>query len=176
LPTQSAGNRIILRWRQISEKKELLSPQWELQPKHLTSSRPPLISHYPLPLSIFSVKISDLRSLKRVTRSIFKISSHFKGASYNIEFDFFIHLEKKIVKETAHVQKVPIYNYRLLNKFPSRDTILLNAEKVQYNKNANANAYCKTKSYTVLYIRKIILYTSKIRNMVRLGRHFPNLS
>jgi hypothetical protein len=53
LPTQSAvvsgkGNRIIPRWRQISEKKERLSPQWELKPKHSTSCRPPLflITHY----------------------------------------------------------------------------------------------------------------------------------
>jgi hypothetical protein len=43
LPTQSAGvsgkgNRIIPRWRQISEKKERLKPQWELKPKQLTSS------------------------------------------------------------------------------------------------------------------------------------------
>jgi hypothetical protein len=46
-------------------------------------------------------------------------------------------IEKKL---SAHVLKVPIYNYRLLQKYSYRDTILLNAEKVLYKKNANANA------------------------------------
>jgi hypothetical protein len=53
LPIQSAGvsrsgNRIIPRWRPNLNKKEHQSPQWELKPKHLTSSRPPLvlITHY----------------------------------------------------------------------------------------------------------------------------------
>jgi hypothetical protein len=49
LPTQSAevsgkGNRIIPRWRQISEKKECQSPQWELKPKHLNLHDPPYFS------------------------------------------------------------------------------------------------------------------------------------
>ncbi len=44
-----------------------------------------------LPVSIFIVKIANLGSLKRVTVSIFKIStvSNFKWSSYNFEFDFF---------------------------------------------------------------------------------------
>jgi hypothetical protein len=63
LPIQSAkvsekGNRIIPRWQQISEKKECLSPQWELKPKHLTSSRPPLFLITPLPLKVIDVLFS----------------------------------------------------------------------------------------------------------------------
>ncbi len=49
-----------------------------------------LQNHRRLPVSIFSVKIAAAGSLKRVTRMIFKISSDFKGARYNFEFDFHI--------------------------------------------------------------------------------------
>jgi hypothetical protein len=56
LPTQSAGvsgkgNIIIPRWRQISDKKGRVSPQWELKQTQAFDIFPaPLISHYPLAL------------------------------------------------------------------------------------------------------------------------------
>ncbi len=56
-----------------------------------------LQNHRRLPVSIFSVKIAALGSLKRVTGRIFKIVSNFKGASLNFEFDFFIQVRNKIV-------------------------------------------------------------------------------
>jgi hypothetical protein len=49
-----------------------------------------LQNYWRLPVSIFSVKIAALRSLKRVTGMIFKISMQFKRASKNFEFDLFI--------------------------------------------------------------------------------------
>jgi hypothetical protein len=53
MPIQSAvvsgkGNRIISRWRPNKNKNKRRSPQWEIKPKHMTSSRPPLVlvTHY----------------------------------------------------------------------------------------------------------------------------------
>ena len=53
MPIQSAvvsgkGNRIITRWQPNKNKNERRSPQWEIKPKHMTSSRPPLVlvTHY----------------------------------------------------------------------------------------------------------------------------------
>jgi hypothetical protein len=53
MPIQSAvvsgkGKRIITRWQPNKNKNERRSPQWEIKPKHMTSSRPPLVlvTHY----------------------------------------------------------------------------------------------------------------------------------
>ncbi len=54
-----------------------------------------LQNHRWLPVSIFSVKIAALWSLKRVTGRIFKISKSFQRSKLNFEFFFFIQVINK---------------------------------------------------------------------------------
>ncbi len=62
-----------------------------------------LQNHRRPPVSIFSVKIAVLGSLKRVTGRIFKISKNFQRSKLKFGVWFF-HQVKKIMKLSAHVQ------------------------------------------------------------------------
>ena len=70
-------------------------------------------NHRRLPISIFSVKVAALWSLKRVTGRIFKIGKQFRRSKLILWVQFFHQLRnKKIVKLPSHVGK---YLFKIIN-------------------------------------------------------------
>jgi hypothetical protein len=90
--------------------------------------------HKRLPVSTFSIK-SPLQGLwSWLLKGFSKLVSNFKGARYkNLEFEFFHQQRnKKLEKQSAHVQKVPIYYYKPSKKCSSRATISLSLMKIKW--------------------------------------------
>jgi hypothetical protein len=103
MPIQSAGvsgsgNRFI-RWRPNENKNERRSPQWELNSKHLTSSRPPLSSHYPLPLNQNPVK------MYWCSRNWCHKELGTSGTSYLLRFSLEIRNTVNVCENVRHMQE-----------------------------------------------------------------------
>jgi hypothetical protein len=110
-----------------------------------------------LSVSIFSVKITAVGSLKRVTGRIFKISEKIsKGQAKTLSLIFSSTKKQKIVKLSEHLQKVPIYWQKPSKKYSPSETIplrirLKNFPFVENNPDIISNIFVTYPSNQALY-------------------------
>jgi hypothetical protein len=101
----------VIGWCSLVPTSHWLQGKWARINLSLAAFSIILLNHRWLPVSIFSVKIAAFGSKKGVTGRIFKNSKQFQRSKKALWFWFFHSSKKqKIIKLSAHVQKVHFYH------------------------------------------------------------------